>query len=75
MLEKYFKSIGETFVPEPEIGSAPNDALTGLPNLIKKLSHEDFAIRVQAAQTLRDLGPEARLACSRTRPRIRRHAP
>src|SRR5207244_4725099 len=26
LLEKYFKSIGETFVPEPEIGSAPNDA-------------------------------------------------
>src|SRR5262249_23651005 len=60
LIEKYFKSIGEKWVPEPE--PAGEEAVALLPDLIRKLGHKDCAVRLQAAQTLREMGPEASLA-------------
>src|SRR5262249_26338551 len=60
LIEKYFKSIGQTWVPEAE--PAGEETIAVLPDLIRKLSHKDFAVRLQATQALREMGPDASLA-------------
>jgi S1-C subfamily serine protease len=61
LVEKYYRSVGETWSPEPE-GSLGEVNLAQLSEWIKKLSHFDQAVRVQAVQTVGNLGPDATLA-------------
>src|SRR5262249_50271474 len=51
------KSIGETWVPEPE--PASEEAIAQIPALIKKLAGTDSAARIQAAKALREIGLDA----------------
>ena len=60
LVNKYYKSIGETFVPEPE--PRAEEEIARIPELIKKLGHKDFAVRLNAIQALGNLGAEASLA-------------
>jgi len=60
LVDKYYKSIGETRVPEPE--PRAEEEIARIPELIKKLSHKDFAVRLNAIQALGSLGAEATLA-------------
>lgn len=60
LMEKYYKSIGETWVPEPE--PVFQEDLARLPELIKKLSDKEFTVRLQSAQALGTMGADANLA-------------
>jgi HEAT repeat protein/S1-C subfamily serine protease len=62
LLKKYYQKENETYVPEPEPGGQVS--VTQVTDLIKKLSDDDFGKRVQAAQSLGELGDGARLAFS-----------
>ena len=57
LMETYYKSIGETWVPEPEpfVNEIPVAQIT---DWIKRLNHEDVNQRYKAAQTLGSMGPE-----------------
>jgi HEAT repeat protein len=60
LVERFYKSAGDKWVPEPE-PAAPQD-VAQLPDWIKKLSDKDFTQRLKAAQVLGNMGDEARLA-------------
>ena len=60
LMTNYFKSIGETWVPEPE--PAAEEDIARIPELIKKLGHKEFGVRLNAVQTLASLGADASLA-------------
>lgn len=60
LLERFYKSKGEKWEPEPE-PAAPTD-VAQLPDWIKKLTDKDFGERLKAARALGGMGEEARLA-------------
>jgi HEAT repeat protein len=60
LITNFYKSKGETWVPEPE--PRGEEEIARIPELIKKLSHKDFAVRLNAIQALGNLGAEATLA-------------
>ncbi|MCI0637689.1 MAG: HEAT repeat domain-containing protein [Gemmataceae bacterium] len=63
LIEKYFRSINDTFVPEAE--AVTNEInLSDLTQWIKKLRNEDFTVRVQAAKVLGSMGDDANIAFS-----------
>ena len=60
LIEKYYQSIRETWVPEPE--PRAEEEIARIPDLIKKLGHKEFAVRLSAVQALASLGDEASIA-------------
>lgn len=62
LIEKYFKSIGETWTPEADSVAPGEINITQLSDWMKKLSSPDMNTRVLACQTLGNLGGDASLA-------------
>ncbi|MCI0376963.1 MAG: HEAT repeat domain-containing protein [Gemmataceae bacterium] len=63
LVEKHFRSLNDTFVPEPEAVTSEVN-LSDLTQWIKKLGNEDFAVRVQAAKVLGSMADDATIAFS-----------
>src|SRR5262249_23078926 len=63
LIESYYRSIGQTWVPEPEafVNEVP---LAQIADWVKRLSHADVSQRTKAAQTLGSMGPEGTNAFS-----------
>ncbi|MBM4072319.1 MAG: trypsin-like serine protease [Planctomycetes bacterium] len=60
LMEKYFKSINQTWIPEPE--PVFQEDASQLPMLVKRLNDKDFSVRLDAAQKLGGMGAAANLA-------------
>jgi S1-C subfamily serine protease len=62
LIDKYYRSIGETWAPDNEGGGLGEVNVAQLNEWIKKLDSTDIGERVQAVQTMGNLGPDATLA-------------
>jgi HEAT repeat protein/S1-C subfamily serine protease/uncharacterized Zn finger protein (UPF0148 family) len=60
LLSKYYKSVGDKWVPEEEPVS--EEAVAQIPNLIRRLEAKDASARLDAVQSLGKIGTEANLA-------------
>jgi tRNA A-37 threonylcarbamoyl transferase component Bud32/S1-C subfamily serine protease/HEAT repeat protein len=60
LMEKYYTSIGETWVPER--ATAKQEEIAKLPSLVKQLDSNQSTLRLDAIRDLAKLGPDAGLA-------------
>jgi len=62
LIDKYYRSIGETWTPDAEGGGLGEVNVAQLNDWIKKLDSDDLSVRLEAVQTIGNLGPDATLA-------------